>query len=918
MNTYMKAVFVLVATFTLMFAPFSGAAASVYYVSPGGNNSNDCLSPTSPCATISSALGKAAAGDVVKVAIGTFIGTGVQVVLMDKDITLSGGWNSAFTAQSGTSTIDGESARLGVWVNADVSGTIDHFTIQNGHNSSGASGIFNEGDLIVLDSVVQNNSADSSCWGAGVLNFGTLTVERTTIRNNRCNDLGYGGGITSWYGGPVVVIDSTISGNQSDSGAGIFSRTSLYVVNSTISHNIGGFNTGGGGIRVEGGSLILINSTVAFNEGGARGGGLSADGEITLSNSIVANNIANTSPDCSGLVNSAGYNLIGDTIGCSFSSTTGDQLNVDPKLGDLQDNGGPTFTHWLYAGSPAIDGGNPAGCLDHLGSPLATDQRGFTRPMDGDSDGSNVCDVGAYEVDPNHVPPPSPDSLWYVTPIGNDTNDCHTPTTACQTLNGAINKAQSGDTVYVSTGVYSAAAGDEVVFIDRNINLAGGWDAAFTSQTGLTTIDGQHAHRGVTLIEQITATIENFNIQNGRSPYADITGYGGGGIYIDFRADLTLTASIVQANTAGSDGPVNTLVLNGGGIGMNNYGRLILNDCFIIGNLTYGAGGGIYSAGSAVTLNDSIVGYNVAKKGGGIAGGNGGSIELNQSSVIYNTSTDPTEGGGGINSVSNTLVLEGSSVTGNIAAGEGGGIVGDAMTIENSVVSENEAANGGGIRNWYNVELRNSAVLNNTATSGDGGGIYSGGDLVIINSTIANNKAENPTGDEADGGGIFRAGGFIQASNATIARNWAEDSGGGIANQSAPVNLRNTLLADNWAPLGPDCLGTISTDNYNLIGDTSGCNYVPGTGDLTNIDPELSLLYGWPATPALQVDSPAIDGGNPGGCMDHQDNPLIVDQVGTDRPLDGDSDNIAICDIGAFEYDPAHPPQWRFLPLLRR
>src|SRR6185295_4239186 len=94
------------------------------------------------------------------------------------------------------------------------------------------------------------------------------------------------------------------------------------------------------------------------------------------------------------------YNLIETTAGCSFTgSVVNTYSGVDPNLGPLQDNGGPTQTFALLPGSVAIDTGNPAGCTDNLGATLTTDQRGFPRPING------RCDMGAYEYSP---PTPTP------------------------------------------------------------------------------------------------------------------------------------------------------------------------------------------------------------------------------------------------------------------------------------------------------------------------------------------------------------------------------------------------------------------------------------------------------------------------------------------------------------------------------
>ena len=85
-------------------------------------------------------------------------------------------------------------------------------------------------------------------------------------------------------------------------------------------------------------------------------------------------------------MNSLGHNLSSDNT-CNFNGT-GDQKNINPKLGALQNNGGPTQTMALLAGSPAINAGNPSGCTDGAGNELTTDQRGVPRP--------NPCDMGAY------------------------------------------------------------------------------------------------------------------------------------------------------------------------------------------------------------------------------------------------------------------------------------------------------------------------------------------------------------------------------------------------------------------------------------------------------------------------------------------------------------------------------------------
>jgi len=80
---------------------------------------------------------------------------------------------------------------------------------------------------------------------------------------------------------------------------------------------------------------------------------------------------------------------------------------------------------------------------------------------------------------------------WYVAPGGSDSNSCLTAGSPCATINGAIGKATSGDTIKVAVGTYTSTAGSEVVLIDKSLTLSGGWDSGFTTQSGMSTIDGQ-------------------------------------------------------------------------------------------------------------------------------------------------------------------------------------------------------------------------------------------------------------------------------------------------------------------------------------------------------------------------------------------------------------------------------------------
>ncbi|HSI87885.1 MAG TPA: choice-of-anchor Q domain-containing protein, partial [Pyrinomonadaceae bacterium] len=205
----------------------------------------------------------------------------------------------------------------------------------------------------------------------------------------------------------MSVVGSTVSNNSGISSGGIFNELgTLSLTNSTVSNNTGGAIGGIANYNPQNiGSLTFTNSTVSDNLAtGPNGvGGIqNFEGRANVANSNIAGNTAAFgTPDAAGVLLSQGYNLVGDGGVSTGFSAPGDQVGttpapLDPMLGPLQDNGGPTFTHALLPGSPAIDAGDPA-----YAGPLTTDQRGsgFARVF------NNRIDIGAFELQP---PPPCP------------------------------------------------------------------------------------------------------------------------------------------------------------------------------------------------------------------------------------------------------------------------------------------------------------------------------------------------------------------------------------------------------------------------------------------------------------------------------------------------------------------------------
>jgi hypothetical protein len=170
----------------------------------------------------------------------------------------------------------------------------------------------------------------------------------------------------------------------------------LSLINGTVSGNA--VQGDGGGIFVLVGTVEFTNTTMAYNDAASGGAVAYSDvpvtREVRSSNTILSNN---TPSNCAQPLTSLGHNLE-DADTCGLTEP-GDVTSADPLLLPPADNGGPTFTHALLEGSPAIDAGATGGCPDY-------DQRGAPRPFDGDGVNGPACDTGAYEFGAQAPPPP--------------------------------------------------------------------------------------------------------------------------------------------------------------------------------------------------------------------------------------------------------------------------------------------------------------------------------------------------------------------------------------------------------------------------------------------------------------------------------------------------------------------------------
>ncbi len=783
--------------------------------------------------------------------------------------------------------------------------------------------------------------------GGGIRNNGNLTVRQSTFTNNFA---GAGGAIES--SGTLFVSQSTFSGN-----------TAIYI--------IGG--NAGGGIFIYAGTAVISQSTFTGNSSGIN---LRSGSTLTISNSILAGNTV----DFAGVpVTQAFNNLVGDpsSAGGIVHGTNGNIVGKDDGAGgrmllpiaevlsELADNGGPTQTHALVAGSPALDAGDNARATSdgQIGSTaLAYDQRGtgFDRIGNG-----VVVDIGAFELQLDFGDAPTG---YAVTLAENGARHIATGptlgedrTAEADGTHHADADADEGDDGVDPHGAFIAGQTTNVTFnvhggsgflnawVDLNHDLAWTADEQFFTNVPL--------NEGDNVIPfAIPAEVQpGYYVVRARLTSASVASPSPTGLLPDGEVEDSI-ARIREAQSL--------VVTTANDVydrydGLTSLGEALdyAEDHSGSDEITFGDGSAI-SGGTnftdatpdTITLDGNELGIDLDDTGDvRITGPGADKLTISgndESRIFYVEGTEST-----------TLTLTGLTLAHGKAFSDGAAIEADArLVIVNCVLSNNNAEEGGAI--WFSGEYASfivDSVFHDNSSDSDGGAIRTSGDatLTVLGSTFFHNHA----GDE---GGVIDNNATVYFINSTLASNSADTEGGAINNQGTLYVINSTIVGNRADSDGDAELegGGIRTDDYrglaflfnsiiagnrsgavdedlpsdlsetnegaegvdptsanNIIGDAAtAANLIDGTNDnivgalissifVTDVDgnPLLADNGGPTMTIALRADSIAINQGNNALSNDQEGDPLEFDQR-------GDSFDRTVggtVDIGAFEVPPA-------------
>jgi CSLREA domain-containing protein len=613
-------------------------------------------------------------------------------------------------------TISGDNQYRVFMIGIGIPATLRNLTVVNGSTSGNSGGVFNQGQLNVIDSAFSNNNAG---LGSGGAFYNDSSAVLTLTNSSFTNNSGLYGGGSIENDGLLMVISSTFSGNTaaSGNGAAIESTGSASVISSTFSGNStsgdGGAIVGWGSLTVEnsvfnsnhsdfssaiyGGSwLSIVNSTFYANTGAASGGAIVVNDTLVMTNTTVNgnsgigiqnNNIAtlhnsivssNSGGDCGGTLTADAYNLDSDGTCNNATQKTAAQINLG------------SFANGMLipsAGSAALNAGDNSVCPQ-------TDQRGAGRS------GDSACDVGAIE----HL------VVTSIADPGNGVCD------ATCTLREAMTSAETlpgADLIMFNVNGVITLASSNLPTINQSVTIDG---------LGHTiTINGNGAYRFFTISgTSPKVNLSHLTLDNGHET-------AGGAIYNEGK--LTLSDSTLS-NSSADPGQV------GGGI-FNNYGTVTVTHSSLINN-SADTGGGIQTFGGMLFItNSTFMSNTVTTDGGGLHSLNGTPVI-----TIYNSTFKANSAaglGGGLNT-SGALLIVNSTFMSNTAGNWGGALASNGpASIINSTFNRNSAVNSGG-----GIGVNGAVVITNSTIAGNlNNGLWGFGSATLYNTLVANNTVSD-------------------------------------------------------------------------------------------------------------------------------------------------------------------------------
>ncbi len=661
-----------------MAVPVCAAQAATFVVDRDDDTDvSACSSAANDC-SLRGAINKAnatAGADIIAFADnvrGVIKLNGTNLPLITEEVTLNGPGASALA-------IDGD-GKSGIFETAPRSAlALNDLTLRNASappNVFGGAIYNNTGSLTIRDCVLSGNRASA---GGAICNAGgALVIERSTFSGNTATDFS-GGAIYST--GLIRASDSTFSGNVvtdestgivTGKGGAIFSFysfggrfASIDLTNCTLSGNRA--NRGGaiysGANSAVGIQLLatVTNCTITGNTA-LNGAGIASEGSFTVGNSIISGNsgtdVDNVPTDTTaGNFVSNGYNIIG--TGTANFNKAGDQRNTDARLGPLADNGGPTQTIALLAGSPALDKGSTT---------LTTDQRGILRPQ-GQAD-----DIGAYEAGD------TPEELSFIVTTLADVVANDGQTSLREAINFANSRVAANTITFADDVRGKITLGARLPQLTRSVTIQGPGASNLAIDGGgkvrlLSIGSGVSANiNGLTLSGALYDAAQGpegaiLNRGNLSLNYVALVGNTGieGGAITNIDGTLALINTQVSGNTA----------LSAGGALVNNNGIVYAVNSTISGNTVTsfieGAGGGAISTFGEkasvelerVTLSGNSAAGNANRAGVWIESG---TIALHNSILSGNGARDLQVDGGAVVSAGYNLIGQSSTNAGLVAS----------------------------------------------------------------------------------------------------------------------------------------------------------------------------------------------------------------------------------------------------------